>query len=528
MQPKLHRLVSRALALSALASALCAAALSGVTPAAADSATAVPAPNKTITTSSVGMQMFMWPWVSLATECKTTLGPEGMDWILVSPPQEDVQGAQWWTHYQPVSYQINSQLGTEAQFAAMVSACNSAGVQVIVDAVINHMASGSGTGFAGTNHSKYSYPGLYSETDFHAGLAPTDPNFCDKSIANYNDPFQVVHCELGGLSDLATEKPSVQATIAGYFNHLTDLGVAGFRIDAAKHVGITDLTAIRSLLKPVNGKPPYFLSETVGGAAENQPFTAIGDVFAWDYQAALTHVFNGSFSLLADQSQRAAEVGAAANTVIMVSNHDTEHHGPTAVTYKDPQKYLAASAYLLADPLGKPMLYTGYAFDDFLPDLGPATSEGTTIAPAVCPKGALATKPQKSYKNRSFICMDRWTAIAGMIQWHHEVAAAEQATGNTSGANAKLAVNKNLLTLTRGSGFFALNGNQAAAKRAITTTVATSLPAGVYCDVVSGGAKAVRAGKCVGKSVTVATNGNAKLAISPMTALAIDAANKLH
>ena len=30
--------------------------------------TVVPAPNKTITTQSVGIQMFMWPWASLQTE----------------------------------------------------------------------------------------------------------------------------------------------------------------------------------------------------------------------------------------------------------------------------------------------------------------------------------------------------------------------------------------------------------------------------------------------------------------------------
>ncbi|MDE2408987.1 MAG: hypothetical protein KGL72_01630, partial [Actinomycetales bacterium] len=95
----------------------------------------VPQPAKTITTQSVGIQMFTWPWVSLKTECSKVLGPEGVDWILVSPPQEDIHGTQWWTHYQPVSYKLTSQLGTEQQFTDMVSACNQAGVQVIVDAV---------------------------------------------------------------------------------------------------------------------------------------------------------------------------------------------------------------------------------------------------------------------------------------------------------------------------------------------------------------------------------------------------------
>jgi len=110
---------------------------SGSVATAAPRLAASPVPAGAITTQSVGMQMFMWPWVSLQTECTYVLGPEHIDWIMVSPPQEDITGPQWWTHYQPVSYSLNSQLGTERQFTDMVTACNDAGVKVIVDAVIN-------------------------------------------------------------------------------------------------------------------------------------------------------------------------------------------------------------------------------------------------------------------------------------------------------------------------------------------------------------------------------------------------------
>ena len=478
----------------------------------------VPQPAKTITTQSVGIQMFTWPWVSLKTECSKVLGPEGVDWILVSPPQEDIHGTQWWTHYQPVSYKLTSQLGTEQQFTDMVSACNQAGVQVIVDSVINHMANSSGIGFAGTSFSKYNYPGLYVPSEFHNSLAPTDPNSCDGSIQNYDDPFETTHCELGGLPDLTTERDSTRQTIAGYLNHLIDLGVSGFRIDAAKHIGLTDLSAIHALLKPVNGKTPYFLQESIGSAEYNKPWTANGDVFAWDYQAQFANMFSGQTGYGRPTDARAALIGDANNTVIMVSNHDTEHHGPSAITYMDPQKYLTASAFLLADSLGKPMLYTGYAFDINNMDAGPAISKADVIAPAVCPTGSKSATPQKKYKVGTFVCMERWTAMKGMIQWHHEV-----------GTNPMTNVNygQQLLSFTRGSGFFALNGNQQASKLTAKTTVATGLPKGVYCDVVSGGAKAISKGKCLGTTVTVAADGSAKVAIPAMTAIALDATNKL-
>jgi len=478
----------------------------------------VPQPAKTITTQSVGIQMFTWPWVSLKTECSKVLGPEGVDWILVSPPQEDIHGTQWWTHYQPVSYKLTSQLGTEQQFTDMVSACNQAGVQVIVDAVINHMANGDGKGFAGSTFSKYIYPGIYEPSDFHNELATTDPNACYGSITNYDDPFETTHCELGGLPDLATEKDNVRQTIAGYLNHLIDLGVSGFRIDAAKHIGLTDLSAIHALLKPVNGKTPYFLQESIGSAEYNKPWTANGDVFAWDYQAQFVNMFSGQTGLGRPTDLRSALIGDPNSTVIMVSNHDTEHHGPSAITYLDPQKYLTASAFLLADSLGKPMLYTGYAF--YLNDLdaGPAVVKGDVIAPAACPAGSKSLSPQKKYKPGTFICMERWTAMKGMIQWHHEV-----------GTNPMTNVNygQQLLSFTRGSGFFAMNGNQQVSKITIKSVVQTGLPKGVYCDVVSGGAKAISKGKCLGSSVTVAADGSAKVAIPAMTAIALDSTNKL-
>lgn len=54
-----------------------------------------------------------------------------------------------WSHafpYQPVSFKLISRSGTEleAQFAHMVAACAGAGVDIYVDAVINHMANAQG------------------------------------------------------------------------------------------------------------------------------------------------------------------------------------------------------------------------------------------------------------------------------------------------------------------------------------------------------------------------------------------------
>ena len=90
--------------------------------------------------------------------------------LLVSPAQEHVEGFEWWTDYQPVSYILTSKRGNEAQYKAMIDTCHAAGVKVIagqskprerekrktsdgfVDTIWNHMTSDeSGVGVAGSS-----------------------------------------------------------------------------------------------------------------------------------------------------------------------------------------------------------------------------------------------------------------------------------------------------------------------------------------------------------------------------------------
>ena len=53
------------------------------------------------------------------------------DCPLVSPAQEHVQGPEWWTDYQPVSYELTSKRGDKRQYKNMIDTCHEAGVKVI-------------------------------------------------------------------------------------------------------------------------------------------------------------------------------------------------------------------------------------------------------------------------------------------------------------------------------------------------------------------------------------------------------------
>jgi alpha-amylase len=474
-------------------------------------AATVAAPNKVITNASVGMQMFEWNWVSLKSECTNVLGPEGIDWILVSPPQESIQGRQWWVNYQPVSYKIENNLGTKAQFSDMVNACNAAGVEVIVDAVINHMAAagGQGTGTAGSSFGPYDFPAVgYTSADFHATLPSNDPNYCAPGTSiDYNNQFSITHCELLGLNDLATEKSTVRAKIDVYLNDLLSLGVSGFRIDAARHMGITDLTAIQTgLTKTTGGIDPLWLSENTGDSSENVPFAVTGQVFGWSWVSDMVSFFGGGGDLSGAQwvNGTYASLNDPTKTVTMVSNHDTERNG-SAMTYQDGagKKYLQASIYTLVNQFGLPMLYTGYAFSDH--DQGPpsATSKVDNVRCG-------GSSPSSYYTDGTYICMDRWTAIKGAIAWKDAVGSATAAV--KKGQLGTWSNKYSTFSYKRGNGsFIVFNGGSLPVKNA---KIATGLPKGTYCDYISGGTKPLKAKKtCVGTKIVVDAKGIAVMNI---------------
>ena len=56
------------------------------------------------------------------------------------------------------------------------------------------------------------------------------------NINNYGNPDEVRNCYLVSLTDLYGGSDYVRQKVSGYFNHLIDIGVMGFRVDASKHM----------------------------------------------------------------------------------------------------------------------------------------------------------------------------------------------------------------------------------------------------------------------------------------------------
>ncbi len=464
----------------------------------------------------VFVHLFEWPWPAVANECETQLGPKGYKAVQVSPPQEDIAGPEWWTRYQPVSYSIDiSRSGTKAQFIDMVTRCNAVRVDIYVDAVINHMTAGYGTGRNGTNYNKYNYPGLYTQSDFHSPC----------SVNNYQSAANVQDCELVGLADLNTGSTSVQQKIADYLVGLAQLGVAGFRIDAAKHIQPVELNDILTKVNQAASIPlPYYFAEVIdyggeavkahdyfglgyssGGAADitEFKFRGVGDKFlhtGGQYLAQLNP--NGSPGN--QFSESAWGIMPSDKAVVFLENHDTQRSG--GISYRDGAIYRLANIWMLAQPYGYPSVMSSYSFDI-------TTQTGRDVGPPGTAPGCASSLEAVTTAGQ-WVCEHRDPAIANMVAFRHAVAGTEQTKWWDNGKNA-------IAFAREGKGFVAINAETSSVSY---PTRPTGLVPGKYCDVLGGGVNStVNPHVCAGQPITVDSSGNAIINLAALTALVLQA-----
>ncbi|MET9423595.1 carbohydrate-binding module family 20 domain-containing protein [Streptomyces sp. NPDC006540] len=449
-----------------VAAALAVVAGAAVAVTAPSTAQAAPPGDKDVTAV-----MFEWKFDSVARACTDSLGRAGYGSVQVSPPQEHIQGSQWWTSYQPVSYRIAGRLGDRAAFRSMVDACHAAGVKVIADSVINHMAAGSGTGTGGSAYTKYNYPGLYSSYDM---------DNCTSQINNYQDRGNVQNCELVGLADLDTGEEYVRGRIAGYLNDLLSLGVDGFRIDASKHMPAEDLAAIKGKLA---NPGVYWKHEAIYGAGEAvspSEYLGSGDVQEFRYGRGLKQAFTGGNLAHLKNFGEGWGFMESGKSAVFVANHDTERGGDT-LTYKDGANYTLAHVFMLAWPYGSPDVHSGYEFTDH--DAGPPNG------------GAVSSCYSDGWK-----CQHAWREISSMVGFRNTARGQGVTNWWDNGADQ--------IAFGRGDkAYVAINQEGAA----LTRTFQTSLPSGTYCDVQSG------------KSVAVNGSGQFTATLGAGTALALHA-----
>jgi alpha-amylase len=422
----------------------------------------------------------------------------------------------WWERYQPVSYSLDStRSGTDAEFQSMVARCNAVNVRIYVDVVVNHMTgverTGVGTGGTSFNGGLADFPGVpYTSSDFHD--CSTCPSCC--CINQYTDHDMVRNCRLSSLIDLDQKNSHVQQMIVGYLNKLISYGVAGFRFDAAKHMWPDDMQAIFSQLNNLRedvfgaGVRPFNYLEVIdmnqNGEVRAQEYVHLGRVTEFRYCNKIRDASGALWDIpnLYDAGWGMVEPQDA---FVFVDNHDNQRghgSGGDVVTFKDPRKYKIAQAITLSQTYGWPRVMSSYDFTNT--DEGPphnadySTKDIVINADGTCADG--------------WICEHRWQAIAGMA-------------GFAKAANGQPFTNwwteGNKAAYSRGNRAFIVITNEATP---LDRTFYTGLPAGVYCDVISG---CPTPNACSGKSVVVDSSGNARIIIDdpnqPIAAIHVEA-----
>ena len=441
---------------------------------------------------NVIVHLFEWRWDDVAQECEQFLGPFGYSAVQVSPVTESalVKGRPWYEKYQPASYKLDNRSGDRAAFEQMVSRCKSAGVDIIVDVVLNHMTGVyTGTGNAGSSFSEYDYPGIYSFEDFHHCGTPGD------EIQDWEDRTQVRECELVNLADLKTESEKVRTRLADFLMDLAKMGVKGIRIDAAKHMWPED---IHSILDRAHwdGYVVQEVNDTDRDPSWMPEYYATGNVTEMRYGYAVANSFrNGRLGELhvANGSSAGYERIPSDKALVFVDNHDTQRKSEI-MSFKEGPLYALAQVFTLAYPYGRVRVMSSYQYSDHVQ--GPPMLENGDVIPVFdqgdvnCSIGA-------------WVCEHRWPKIAGAVQFR-------RATANANVVSNWWETGGNQVAFGRGDlGFVVLN----ASNDSLIATLKTSMNPGIYCD-------RLKIESCM--PITVQADGNVAVTLGPLDALAFD------
>ncbi|XP_046454250.1 alpha-amylase-like isoform X3 [Daphnia pulex] len=439
----------------------------------------------------VMVHLFEWKWTDIAAECERYLAGAGYCGVQVSPPMEHVilpeNNYPWWQRYQPVSYKLYSRSGSEAEFIDMVHRCNSVGVRIYVDAVVNHM---TGTGRSGIADGGSSYNANGDARDF-PGVPYSAEHFTprdqcpsgDGNVNDYSNPSNVRNCYLVGLTDLYGKLDYVREKVAGYFNQLIQIGVAGIRIDAAKHMWPEDISATLSRLTDLPtdqgfpaGSKFYVFQEVIDqndGAIKVDEYYNTGYVTEFRYCSKIAWGIKdyGQLSNLIDYGWGMARSDRA---FIFTDNHDNQRGhggGGNVITHESPRDYKQAVAYTLAQDYGFTRIMSSYYFTNT--DQGPPSNGGYSTADVIINDDGSC--------GGGWVCEHRWNVMKKMVEFRNAVVGTSMENYWNNG---------NAVAFSRGNkGFFAM-----AKQGSMSESLQTGLPAGSYCNIIDDCASSIQVG----------------------------------
>ena len=267
-------------------------------------------------------------------------------------------------------YAIDPAFGTEEDLKELLDLCHERNVKVILDLVINHTGSKNPwfIAFADAHRSGSTEDPYYDFYSYYTDgeTAPAGRSFSPLAGTDiyYESNFS------GSMPELNFDNEAVRQAVLDVARYYLDLGVDGFRFDAAKYIYFGD-----------NAKSAAFWQWFIGELKAIQPeLYAVAEVWDADgitdqYFPAL-NCFNFTMSqsngLIAQAAQagnvntytayiqsyieRVKALNEDAMLVPFIANHDTDR-AAGFLTAASGQLYMAANLYLLSP--GSPFIYYG-------------------------------------------------------------------------------------------------------------------------------------------------------------------------
>ncbi len=363
----------------------------------------------------------------------------------------------------------------------------------------------SGNGTAGNyyNGDSLQFPAVpYSPSDFHCCHCSECPTgSCD--IEDYRVSSQVRNCRLVKLVDLDLDRHHVIDKLVDYFNDLVKMGVAGFRVDACKHMWPRNLEILYGKVRRLNRRwfkdahRPLFYNEVIdqgGEEIKTRDYLHLGKVTEFKYSVEIGRCFRGK-----NQLQYLRNFGRDwgflpdRHALVFVDNHDNQRgHGAGGndiLTFQEPRDYKMATAFMLAWPYGLVRVMSSYRFYGDS-DRGPPSVDDVIESVPILRDGSCGS---------DWICEHRWRQITNMVLFRNIVGDSKVTSWWDNGRN-QLAFSR------ENRGFFAVNRDY----HPLSGVLDTRLPPGIYCDVISGD---LFNHSCTGLMVHVSTNGKARIDI---------------
>jgi alpha-amylase len=268
------------------------------------------------------------------------LAAQGYSHLQIAPAQHSNPSSAWWARYQPIDYSIIDGRGSEEDLQRLIRKAHSCQLKVIADVVFNHMAD------------------MDAYRDLHfPHLTPQD--FHPRCGINYQDGNRVseINCWLGGLPDLDQTRDTVQRLHQAHLKKLLDLGMDGFRFDAAKHMPAATLKEvyINYVDTLSHGTTWNYLEVITDQDTRAEEYTGVAAVTDFVLYSTMKEAFSFGGDV---RALRVPHVVDDPRSVTFGRNHDTIQaiNSQAIHPYTNPADSYLATAYVLARERGTPLV----------------------------------------------------------------------------------------------------------------------------------------------------------------------------